>query len=166
MRNKISVLYRILFLGMLLSACQSQETNPNKDIVSEFYHVYNERQDFERFLGFYAEEAVLQDIMTGDKIEGKPALRDFFDWTNPDFKSLEENTIVVSEILVDNNKVVVSGHYSRFQWGNSEFEAMHFTTLLTLNKVGKIIKHVDWINYPATLVDYEHRKNSNDWIKK
>ncbi len=42
---------------------------------------------------------------------------------------------------------------------------MHFTTLLTVNEAGQIIRQVDWINYPASLVNYNERNNSNEWIQ-
>ncbi|MEX0361811.1 MAG: nuclear transport factor 2 family protein, partial [Allomuricauda sp.] len=130
-----------------------------------FFKVFNKRQDFERFLDFYDDTVVLEDIINGDRIEGKQALRSFFDWSNPDFELLEESSLVVNEITVDDNRVVVSGYFTPFKWGDTEFEAMHFTTLLTLNESGKIIKQVDWINYPSNLVNYNTRKNSNTWLK-
>ena len=58
------------------------------------------------------------------------------------------------------------GYFTPFKWGNAEFEAMYFTTLLNFNEQGKIIKQVDWINYPSTLVDYDNRKNANEWIQR
>jgi hypothetical protein len=62
------------------------------------------------------------------------------------------------------NKVVTTGHFTAFKWGELEIEAMQFTSILTFNSSGKIIKQVDWINYPSYLVDYNNRKNSNKWI--
>ena len=29
---------------------------------------------------------------------------------------------------------------------------------------GKIVRQVDWINYPSSLFDYSNRQNSNLWI--
>lgn len=54
----------------------------------------------------------------------------------------------------------------KFKWKDSSFEAMYFTTILTLNETGKIIRQIDWINYPATLVNFNLRKNSNEWINE
>ena len=165
MKNNVLVFTCIVVLGILMSSCQTNETNPNQEIITTFYQVFNERQDLERFLDFYDDTAVLEDIINGDRIEGKQALRDFFDWSNPDFKLLQENSLVIKEPIVNNHKAVVSGHFTPFKWGDTEFEAMHFTTLLTLNESGKIIKQVDWINYPSNLVNYDTRKNSNAWLK-
>ncbi|WP_422351465.1 nuclear transport factor 2 family protein [Flagellimonas sp.] len=166
MKNSMHLFFwLIMVLNIPLSSCQTEEPNPNKEIVAEFFKVFNKRQDFERFLDFYNDTAVLEDIINGDRIEGKQALRSFFDWSNPDFELVEESSLVVKEITVDDNRVVVSGYFTPFKWGDTEFEAMHFTTLLTLNESGKIIKQVDWINYPSNLVNYNTRKNSNTWLR-
>lgn len=154
-----------ILILLIFSACQSQQDSSIDKSVDDFYRVFSQRQDFEQFLSFYAEDIVLEDMVNGDKIEGKEAMRNFFDWTNPNFELLGENALVVLEKVIDKNKAVVKGYFTPFRWGEAEFEAMHFTTILTFNESGKIIKQVDWINYPATLVDYSNRKNSNDWIK-
>ncbi|MEX0362395.1 MAG: nuclear transport factor 2 family protein, partial [Allomuricauda sp.] len=102
MKNSMHLFFwLIMLLNIPLSSCQTEEPNPNKEIVAEFFKVFNKRQDFERFLDFYDDTAVLEDIINGDRIEGKLALRSFFDWSNPDFELLEESSLVVKEITVD-----------------------------------------------------------------
>ncbi len=154
-----------MWLTMLTVSCESEQHVPVRDTAGEFFQVYGARSDEERFLGFYADDAMLLDILNGDSISGKQALAVFFDWSNPEFKSLGSQALEVDELIADGNIVVAKGHFTRFQWGDTVFEAMHFTTLLTFDKQGKIIKQVDWINYPSTLVDYGKRKNSNRWIE-
>lgn len=151
-------------IGLIFHACSSTESNIDKT-VENYYQTFNKRQDFEKFLSFYDDKIILEDIINGDRIIGKQALSDFFDWGNPNFKSMNPNYLIIEEKMIHNNISVVKGYFSRFQWGESEFEAMHFTSILTFNKSKKIIKQVDWINYPSTLVNYEERKNSNEWIK-
>jgi hypothetical protein len=150
-----------------MQACSVSKNHfPTKNIVSDFYKVYAQRSNFEQFLSYYSEDAILEDIINGDKIEGKAALKSFFDWSNPNFKKNKVTTLVVSEQIIDGNKAVVKGYFTPFQWGTASFEAMHFTTILTFNAAGKIIKQVDWINYPANLIDYSKRKNANEWIEE
>jgi hypothetical protein len=134
-------------------------------IVEEYYETFNKRQDFNKFLSFYDEKVILEDIVNGDRVIGRKELTNFFDWNNPNFKSLDSNSLIIESIIIDNKTSVIKGYFSRFQWGNSEFESMHFTTILTFNESKKIVKQVDWINYPPTLVNYNERKNSNEWIK-
>lgn len=151
-------------IGFLFSACSSEESGI-EETVDAYCQTYSSRKDLDTFLSFYDEQIILEDIINGDRILGKKALRDFLDWNNPDFKLLEANSLVIQEKIIQNNTSVVKGYFTKFQWGQLEFEPMHFTTILTFNESGKIIKQVDWINYPSTLVNYNERKNSNEWIE-
>jgi len=116
------------------------------------------------FLEFYADGVVFEDIVNGDRLVGKQALEKFLNWTHPDFQLLEEDALVVEETFIAENTAIVNGYFTRFKWGESEYEAMHFTTQLTFDMDGKIVRQVDWINYPASLVDYSNRQNSNLWL--
>ncbi len=154
-----------LLIGLIFSSCASKEINNIEKTVEDYYKVFNKRQDLDRFMSFYDESIVLEDMINGDRIVGKEALRNFFDWDNSDFKNLSANSLIVSEKITQENKAVVKGYFTRFKWNQTEFEAMHFTTILTFDESGEIVKQVDWINYPSTLVDYNKRSNSNKWIK-
>ena len=149
---------------LALSCTNKSYENTIRDIVSEYYNTYQERTDFEKFLSFYSEEIILEDIINADKIAGKKELSNFFGWNRPGFHKLESNALVIHEQIIEGNTAVTKGHFTPFTWHEVDFEAMHFTTLLTFDEAGKIIKQVDWINYPSSLVDYSTRKNSNEWI--
>ncbi len=153
-------------LLVLLSACGSvSQENKIKDTVAEYYEVYQKREDFQQFLDFYSEDIILEDIITGDRKVGKEAFSNFFDWDNPNFEKVDSVALIVTEQFIDGNNAVTKGYFTPFKWGELEFEAMHFTTILIFDESGKIIKHVDWLNYPNNLLDYAKRKNSNDWIR-
>lgn len=154
----------LLFLSILFINCAETQYPDTESLVDEFYTVYGDRNDFDRFLEFYDESIILEDIISGERIEGKENLRIFFDWNNPSFELLEGKSLTITEKIVNKEKAVVKGYFTQFSWGGTEFNSMHFTTLLTFNKSGKIVRQVDWINYPASLIDYSKRKNSNDWI--
>jgi len=155
----------LTLLFLTLTACSTNRERPINQIVDDYIQTYGERQDIDKFLGFYDDEILFEDIINGDRLSGKSELRKFLDWGNPDFKKLERSSLIVSEKIIDQNQAVIKGYFTRFQWGEMEFEPMHFTTILTFNASHKIIRQVDWINYPSTLVDYNKRKNSNEWIK-
>jgi hypothetical protein len=150
---------------LIFSSCSNKETNKTEKTVEDYYKIFNERRDLERFMSFYDENIVLEDMINGDRIVGKEELRNFFDWDNPDFQSLAGDKLIVNEKIIQENKAVVKGYFTKFKWNQTEFEAMHFTTLLTFDESGAIVQQVDWINYPSTLVDYNTRSNSNQWIK-
>jgi uncharacterized protein YutD len=154
-----------LFSSTLYCCTPRSEVNI-KGITTEFYEIYKDRKNSKRFLEFYSDSIVLEDIVNGDRILGKQSLEKFFDWSNKDFQLVEEKALAVKDIFVAGHVAVVYGYFTPFKWGETEFEAMHFTTQLDFDKEGKIVKQVDWINYPSTLLDYSKRKNSNLWIIK
>lgn len=133
-------------------------------IVNDYYKTYEERVDFEKFMIFYADDIMLEDMISGEAITGKKALKEFFDWNNLAYQKIHKKTLIIDEQIFDGNKIVCKGYFTPFKWGEIEYEAMHFTTILTFNSSGKIRKQVDWINYPNNLIDYQNRKNSNNWI--
>lgn len=155
----------LLIFGLFFNACSIDKESTIERIVEDYYKIYNKRQDIDKFIGFYDNDILLEDIINGDRIEGKSDLRNFLNWGNPDFKTLEGNSLRITEKIIKENKAVVKGYFTKFQWGENEFEPMHFTTILTFNDSNKIIKQVDWINYPTSLVNYDEKKNSNEWIK-
>lgn len=158
------VIYLVL-LGLLLSSCSFEKDSTIERIVDDYYKTYNKRQNIEKFIEFYDGDILFEDIINGDKIHGKTELRNFLDWGNTNFRTLKSNSLIITERIIDENKAVIKGYFTEFQWGEREFESMHFTTILIFNESDKIIKQVDWVNYPADLVNYNKRKNSNDWIK-
>ena len=98
------------------------------------------------------------------KIVGKDQIRTFFDWPHPYFTKLSDENFVITDQYFTGNTVITNGYFNPFKWQDIEVEAMQFSSQLVFNKDGKIIKHIDWINYPAYLIDYQTRLNSNDWI--
>jgi len=157
--------FTLLLFGLLFNACSIDKDRTIERIVDDYYKTYNKRQDIDKFIGFYDNGILLEDIINGDRIEGKSDLRNFLNWENPNFKILESNSLRITEKIIKKNKAVVKGYFTKFQWGDNEFESMHFTTVLTFNDSDKIIKQVDWINYPTELINYDKKKNSNEWIK-
>ncbi len=157
----VSVLILLLFLS-----CENKKELDIAPIVEEYFETYSERKDFKKLISFYDDDIILEDIVNADKIAGKKALIEFLDWNNPNFRKVEKEALVIYDQIIDKNKVVTRGYFTEFLWDGAKFEAMHFITILTFNNSGKIIKQIDWINYPSNLIDYEKRRNSNEWIKQ
>jgi hypothetical protein len=167
-KMKISILskkFYSLFLFILLISCSSIDPDIEvKQITVEYYKTYQASNDFVKFLDFYAAEIELQDIINGDKIQGKEKLKDFFNWNHPELIRNDSLTLIIKDQIFRDKKVITTGYFTPFKWGELEVEAMHFTTILYFNKSHKIIKQIDWINYPSSLI--ANRKNSNNWILK
>ena len=163
-KHRVFISIASLVLGLATLSCSS-ETEPDiASIVTSYYKTYEERKDFEAFLDYYDEDMVLEDIIFGERIEGKAAFAEFFDWENPLFTAKDTVALVVERQLIQGYEVVTQGYFTPFSWGDIIVGNMYFTTLLTFNKQGKIIRHVDWINYPNSLINYDEREDSNTWI--
>ena len=154
-----------LFVGTCTLSCSTEVKPDIPSIAAEYYKTYQQRADFERFLRFYDEDMVLEDIVFGERIEGKRGFAEFFDWDNPLFSKKDSVALVIEKQVIQGFEVVTQGYFTPFKWGDTEVGNMYFTTLLTFNKEGKIIRHVDWINYPNNLINYDKRKDSNAWIQ-
>ncbi len=156
---------RLLAILFLATSCISSRNQSVDQEVAAYIRLYQERTDFEGFLDLYDENMILEDMIGGYYIEGKEQFAEFFNWPDERFEKRTDKTIIVTNTIIEDNKASVQGYFTPFSWNGNEVEAMQFTTLLYFNEERKIIKHVDWINYPNTLIDYSKRPNSNEWIK-
>lgn len=155
----------LLIIEILFISCTRTGDPDIPKITSQYYQTYSERTDFDKFLHFYADTMILEDMIMGERIEGKQSFARFLDWENQLFSLKDSAALVVTDQVFKENKAVTRGYFTPFSWAGTDVEAMHFTTILEFNEAGKIIKHTDWINYPAYLIDYDKRKNSNAWIQ-
>ena len=134
----ISLKLVFCFIVLIFLSCSTNSGRPQiSKIVDEYYSVYKERDDFQKFLNFYDEEVILEDIISGDKIVRKKSLSNFFDWENPSFIKIDTATLVISDQIIQDTKVVTKGYFTKFKWNETTFEAMHFTTILIFNESGK-----------------------------
>lgn len=158
--------YTLFLLVILCIGCTTSSSENLSDVAERYYQTYAERSDFDTFLTFYDSTVVFEDIVSGVSLDGVSELKEFFNWENPDLQLIDTVSLVVEELYTDDNTIISKGFFTPYRWYDTVYEAMHFTTVLTLNEKGKIVKQVDWINYPNSLLDYQNRANSNLWIKE
>ncbi|NTS76436.1 nuclear transport factor 2 family protein [Catenovulum sp. SM1970] len=166
-----------LFIFPFLSACQltsepTSQTKQNqfnqkqiKQVVQEYVLAYSLRDDFNHFMRFYAQDAVVEDIINGDKKVGKKAISAFFNWPDKKF-SLDKSqvTLVVENIAVDGPNAVLKGYFMPFRYDGLKLGPWHFTTWLTFDENLLIVKQVDFINYAPKAL-FQNNKDANKWIK-
>lgn len=153
----------LIILSIYLVKCQQTKSQIHKK-VDEYIQLYQERSDFNAFLALYANDLVLEDMVGGYRVEGRESFAEFFNWPDERFEKISDETIQVKNVIVEGNRASIEGYFTPFGWNGNEVEAMQFVTILYFNDEGKIIRHIDWINYPNTLIDYSKRENSNEWI--
>ena len=71
-QTSIPIVYLLLLIASTLFSCDTKSSKHHiQNITAEYYKVYQERTDFPRFLEFYDEQMILEDIILGEKMEGK-----------------------------------------------------------------------------------------------
>ena len=150
-------------LLIVLFGCTPRRVPDTEKLTTAYYKIYQQRKDFPQFMAYYDDNVVLEDMINGDRVEGKEALARFFNWDLPGYQLQDSVALKVTDMIVDDNRAVVSGYFTPFNWDTLHIGAMHFTTSLQWSDDGKIIKQVDWINYTDILLT--NRKDANHWIK-
>jgi len=145
--------YSLLIITSILifPQCKNDQSSKIYNIVTDYYQTYQARTDYKKFMTFYAEDIVLDDVINKTVITGKEELLSFFDWTNPSFQKVGDHALEITDQHISNLTVTTSGNFSAFQWDGKRYEPMRFTTVLTFNPEGKIIRQLDWIDYPDIL---------------
>lgn len=143
----------ILFLLLLILGCQSNKSSPAQawqEQVHAYLNTYQQRDDFHQFMAFYAQDAVLEDMVYGHRAEGKLAIRDFFAWPNNPVKVINEQPLFsVTSLHFDNTSstALVRGRFNAFLYDGHRLGPWRFLMVLKFNEQGKIRYQQDWINY-------------------
>jgi predicted ester cyclase len=127
-----------------------------KAIAKDFFQTYAERQDWKKLQSFYAdtlhfEDAILQ--LTFDKA----GFLAFYDWTQGPFEKMspDQQHFVVEHMVADSNVVATRGQIQPFYFEGNFIPLTHkasFTLWLWFDENGKIIRQIDWIEYPASVL--------------
>lgn len=156
----------LLFLVFCLAACRStSSTSAIQHSVSQYFDIYSNRADFDAFMSFYAEDAQLQDLVYGNHIRGKEALREFFRWDADPIRFEGSSSLVISEQVIQGNQVVTRGHFVEFDYLQQKMGPWRFVIWQEFNERGKIIRQEDWINYTPK-ESFSGGQNLNNLILK
>ncbi|WP_111980405.1 nuclear transport factor 2 family protein [Algibacillus agarilyticus] len=167
-------LIQFLAITLCLNACMflPKKKDPilasNQQIemmIKEYLTQYALREDFDRFMNFYASDAVLEDIVSGDVKKGKAEIRAFLNWPDEKYEqSPSLSTLVTETIIVHNKQAAVKGYFMPFTYDEVVLGPWHFTMWFTVNDEYKITRHVDFINYTPKAL-FLSSPNSNEKIK-
>lgn len=135
-----------------------------QETAERFFAVYAARSDFEALMGLYAQDAVLEDIVFGDRKEGREAIRDFLNWGDPKYAlGPSGRCLAVERLVVSGQVVVAKGYFMPFTYDGKAMGPWQFVIWLEFNDDMRIKRHVDLINYPNELISA--RRDSNQWIQ-
>ncbi|MBQ4837383.1 nuclear transport factor 2 family protein [Pseudoalteromonas luteoviolacea] len=139
---------------VILVGCTSTKTKDSElslnEVVENYIKVYQARSDFERFLAFYSDDVVLEDMLYGYKTTTKQQLGDFFNWNAEQVHVLDSNkTFSVEQTIISQEQgtAVLRGTFNLFSYNGQQLGPWRFTTVLKFNDAGLIYYQQDWINY-------------------
>lgn len=150
--------------GCSLPASRREPAKPDTRARAEaYFEICAQRSDFAAFIDFFAEDAIVEDIVNGDLIEGREAISQFFNWSNPRLERLEDRALVVRSLVVDGDEAVARGHFTPFLYDGGSLGPWRFAIWLEFDPAGKIRRRTDFIHYPQELLD-PTMPSSNDRI--
>jgi hypothetical protein len=122
-----------------------------------YFQRYADRDDWQGFLDQYAAELEFEDPLANMRLVSREEFRAFYYWPDPAFSKHPEypQTLVLDELLVQGRLTIGRGYFTPFKYQGFTYgdsEPMRFAIWLTWNREGKIVKQVDWIDYPAELI--------------
>lgn len=138
----------MLAISWLLLACVSTDTSSLPiENAEKYFAVFSKRQNIEKLLVFYHPNAQLQDIVYGDHIIGRDAIKGFYRWDDPAVKLLENQSLVVLQQVSQDQHVVTRGYFTPFLYHGEPLGPWRFVIWQEFDANGLIIKQYDWINY-------------------
>lgn len=162
MQNRISALACLCL--WLVPSCAFAGAEPVTDIAESagsYFDIYAKRQDFKQFLAFYHPQAVLEDLVYGDRVEGRDALAAFFAWDKGRVKVVDNKPVLhVAKQVVADTDVITKGYFNKFEYQGQVLGPWRFIIYQRFNHQGQIVYQEDWINYTPKS-DYSGGKNLN-----
>ena len=119
--------------------------------------MYADRDDWEGFISLYSDDMAFQDIILRNSLRGKNAFKAFYNWPDTLFSKHPDypETLVLQELVSNDSVAVGKGYFTPFYYAGAlyeDWEHMRFTMILHFDHQGKIVKHVDWIEYPPSFL--------------
>jgi len=148
MNKVIGETFLCVVLFLVTSSTGAQTEHKVGSQAARYFDVYKQRQNFEKFMSFYSEDAVVEDLVYGHAAVGKDQIAAFFDWNKGEFSVAEKGDILQVETqLVSDFEVVTKGKFKCFTYFGEELGPWRFVIYQRFNSHGKIEAQEDWINY-------------------
>ncbi len=158
MRTYIHVFTLLSWIAISLSAT----AQPLRDVkvrnwAEDYFARYAARDDWKGFVDQYSPDLVFEDPLANMALISREEFKAFYHWPDPSFSKHPDHpeTLVLEDLVVQGNLTIGTGYFTPFNYQGftyAEDEPMRFAIWLTWNDDGKIIKQVDWIDYPDELL--------------
>ena len=156
-----------LLIVLLLNGCVStSKDNKLTQVVSDYFDTYSKREDFNKFMTYYADNAQFEDIIYGNSFNSKVEISNFLEWNKGEFKILNGNkALTVTRHTFGVNTAITEGFFHTFSYDGQKLGPWLFVITQEFDSNNKIIRQTDWINYTPR-VDFLGGKNMNDELVK
>lgn len=115
--------------------------------ASLFFELYADRQNIDALMAFYAEDAVLEDMVYGERVLGKDNIQAFLDWSNPHYQHKQPQVLIVEQQIVEKKQVITRGYFTPFVFHGQALGPWRFVIWQSFDEQGRIVYQQDWINY-------------------
>lgn len=152
-----------LLIILLLSGCVSTSKNIKlTQVVKGYFDIYSKREDFNKFMTYYADNAQFKDIIYGNSFKNKVAIGNFLNWNKGEFKILNGNSaLTVTRHTFGKNTAITEGFFHAFSYDGEKLGPWLFIITQEFDYNNKIIQQTDWINYTPR-GNFLGGKNMND----
>ncbi|KGJ93671.1 hypothetical protein ND2E_2164 [Colwellia psychrerythraea] len=156
-----------LFIIFILNACAStHENNQLPQVVKEYFDTYSQRDNFKKFMSYYADNAQFKDIIYGNSLQGKDEIKEFLNWDKGEFETLMgTKALTVTKHTYGKNTVITEGYFHTFSYYGQKLGPWLFVITLEFDSENKIIKQTDWINYTPR-ANFLGGKNMNEVLER
>jgi hypothetical protein len=141
--NRLALILVLFFIGAFCSA-----EADTQGAVNEYFDTYAHRKDFDKFMAFYTKQAILKDVVYGVELHGRKEIRNFFDWSRGEFKTVSPGPILrITSHVISSNIAISRGIFEEFDYNKERLGPWEFVIWQEFNDSGKIVRQDDWINY-------------------
>ena len=156
---------KVILLLIIFTACTTEKSNRAEDAAYEFFEMYQARDDWRGFQDLCAEDLVFEDVIYRLNF-GKQEFIDFYNWPDSAFSKHPDfpTTLVLKELALTDSSAIGRGYFNPFYYSGALLSFDHrwrFNISLEFNAEGKIIRHIDFIEYPP-----EYLKMVSDMLLK
>lgn len=170
----ISRLILACFCLIALNACKNTPEENKAEVflkqevklkLSDYLMTYALHQEFDKLLGYYAQDAQLINVIKGDKAKGIKQIKNYFNWEDKKLTyQRSESAFVVENIWIDGLNATVVGYLMPFEYDGVDLGPWKTVMLFEFDQELKIIKQTDYINYTPKAM-FNNSPNSNLDIK-
>lgn len=138
----------LALLSLLSMSTSSAKQTPLATTAKQYFQVYAQRNNFNEFMSYYADDAQFIDMIYGIELNNRQQIAEFLDWQRGKFSRLHNHTILtVTKQTVMQQTVVTQGYFHTFSYNEQKMGPWHFVIIQHFNQNNQIIQQTDWINY-------------------